>query len=355
MKKIWVLSLLRVGDLLQHRSLLRSLRSLYPSHQINLLINESVFQLGVKVSEADAVFAFPRESLQRILASNERSIHEAVMELENWMRDLNPQAEDLVFNFTHTRLASLLVSLFPCQEKRGPQWSPKGKPLARTWKEMEWERGVGGHWIELAASALRLPIPERIEAMQVSSVLRLGLQIFTSDLKKDWSLQNWWSLAALLGESFPELEVSFLVAPFEVEKLTDAQKYDPRLRVLRWSELEKFVSGLDLLVSGDTSVLHLAVEKGVRSLGLYMGSAQALSSGPYQKDPWVLQASSSCFPCGASSACGQTRHWCGESIKVESVFNELLKSIEGRKNANRIVQSTDPTSPVQSSANHPAL
>ncbi|MEI7973448.1 MAG: glycosyltransferase family 9 protein, partial [Bdellovibrio sp.] len=236
-----------------------------------------------------------------------------------------------------------------------PEWSPQGKALPRTWRELEWERGVGAHWIELAALALDLPLPSRVRVLQDSPVLRLGLQLFTSDPKKDWDLQNWWSLAERLREIFPEIEVSFLVAPFEVDRLTETQNRDPRLRILRWPQLENYLSDLDLLVSGDTSVLHLAVEKGVRCLGLYMGSAQALSSGPYQLNPWVLQASSRCFPCGPSSVCEQTRHWCGDSIKVESVFDELFKYIEGRKNAKLSVQSGDSVPFVKSSANHLAL
>jgi hypothetical protein len=63
------------------------------------------------------------------------------------------------------------------------------------------------------------------------------------------------------------------------------------------SELGRVLSGLDLLVTADTGVLHLAAALGTPTLALFFGPAYGPETGPYGPGHLIYQAEAPCGPC----------------------------------------------------------
>ena len=266
--RILALSLLRLGDVIMHRHLLRSLHAKYGPCEIDLTLNDSVLRSQPRLPEAQKLIAFPRESLQLLLGVNERPILRAIAELEEWIQQVSVQNYDLVVNLAPTKVSSRLMDCFSAASSLSPHLRASDE----------------GHLIESTARALRLPVPARKPA-RMRDVRKIGFQTLTSQASKNWPLENWRKLYDQVSEAFPQVALSVFAAPGEVETLSPFFNAKD-LWVCSWQELENTIDTFDWIVSGDTSVVHLAAEQHVPVLGLYLRDAQ--SSSPYQIGGEVL-------------------------------------------------------------------
>ena len=70
-----------------------------------------------------------------------------------------------------------------------------------------------------------------------------------------------------------------------------------------WPGLVGAVSGLDLLVTPDTGLMHLAAHLGVPTLAFFLSSAWSHETGPYGLGHTIWQAAPPCAPCLESAPC----------------------------------------------------
>jgi hypothetical protein len=71
------------------------------------------------------------------------------------------------------------------------------------------------------------------------------------------------------------------------------------------AELGGLIRRLDLLVSGDTGPMHMAVAVGTPVVGLFFGPASPFDTGPYGSDNVALHANAPCAPCDHNVTCLQ--------------------------------------------------
>lgn len=70
-----------------------------------------------------------------------------------------------------------------------------------------------------------------------------------------------------------------------------------------WEELVPGLAGLDLLITPDTGLMHLAAHLGVPVLALFLSSAWCHETGPYGLGHTIFQAAPPCSPCLESAPC----------------------------------------------------
>lgn len=320
--KILVLSLLRIGDLLQQKPLLRRLREKHPAAEIHILANASVLSARGLFPEVDLWHSFDRDRLQQAVGTAEVNLFAPLRELEELIEELSREHYDQLLNFTHNRLSAQLASLIPATEKRGLL----AEGISFRTFENSWLRHLNDrfgrrdaspfHYVELLAGAFDLGvIPAPVVKSGGDHIL---LQPLTSDAKKNWGLSSWRRLADRLKEQFPGMTLRVLGAPFEAEKLR--QVFDnEELEIADWAGLQSLFPRTALLVSGDTSVKHLAALNGVRVLEIALGSADPAKTGTYAQGAWVLHSTVDCAPCPHSSPCRRLSHLCGEVLPVADV------------------------------------
>jgi hypothetical protein len=103
----------------------------------------------------------------------------------------------------------------------------------------------------------------------------------------------------------------------------------------------------DLLVTGDTSIKHLASAGTTRVIELIVGSADAYRTGSWKSGDFIVSSREACAPCGHSEACHRTSHACATSISVEALANlslsilnrESIDVIRARMVKEKMIQS----------------
>lgn len=74
-----------------------------------------------------------------------------------------------------------------------------------------------------------------------------------------------------------------------------------------WLELMSELAGLDLLLTPDTGIMHLAAHLGVPVMAFFLSSAWVHETGPYGLGHIIWQAAPSCAPCLENAGCPHNR------------------------------------------------
>jgi ADP-heptose:LPS heptosyltransferase len=321
--KFLVVSLLRLGDIIIHRELARSLKRDHPGCQVHFLIYSQFQSVQGLLPEVDHWHYVDRKEIQKILVERNQSPIKAYQLLENLIENLNNENFNLVLNATHNRLSVRIMDLLQAQEKRGVALE-KGRKVQ---DQNQWQtylnenfseiKGSRFHYLEVLQKSLELSfqMPNQAEKRRPQLIL---IQLLT-DAKKNWGLEKFHQLKLKLEAEFPQDRVLGLCSPQEKAEVE---------RVFGWNEfltptLEEAAQLLKearLLITGDTSIQHLAAQQGCPVVSLFLGSADPLKTAPWQLGAWVIQGHSECSPCSHSENCFQPKHLCGDSVSVETVF-----------------------------------
>jgi hypothetical protein len=155
----------------------------------------------------------------------------------------------------------------------------------------------------------------------------IGVQISTSDAKKEWGDDRFieW-ITALSGEATSVMPV-FLVfgALYERERIdlfvSRARQVgaDARAAIVDLETAYSLMDHLTLMVTGDTAMKHLGSASSAPVLELILGSADAFRTGAWKVGDIVLRSREACAPCGHSEKCHRATHACAESLPVHDV------------------------------------
>lgn len=83
----------------------------------------------------------------------------------------------------------------------------------------------------------------------------------------------------------------------------------------------------DILVTGDTGPMHMAVAVGTPVISMFLASAFGFETGPYSEGNIVLQPVIGCGPCNPNKSCG--RPDCHDTIKPELVAYLTIARLKG--------------------------
>lgn len=344
--KILVLSLLRLGDIITHREIARSLRFQHPGCEIHFLIYSQFQSVENLLPEVNKWHFLDRKEIQKILVEREQSPIHAYEKLETLVDQLDSEKFDLVLNATHNRFSVRMMDLLTAQEKRGVAFE-KGKKTA---DQNQWQtylnenfseiKGSRFHYLEVLQKSLELSfqLPKYGEKRKPQLIF---LQLLTSDTKKNWGLQKFHALKKKLEVAFPEDRILGLCSPSEKEEVQ---------KVFAWNEFltpdlheaSQLLKEARLLITGDTSIQHLAAQQSCPVISLFLGSADPMKTAPWQMGAWVIQGQAECSPCSHAAKCHQPTHLCSESLSVESVFalaEGVLKDKEIRISGSQIYRT----------------
>jgi len=143
------------------------------------------------------------------------------------------------------------------------------------------------------ASLTRMHLPPRYQKPKTACrPLRIGFQLGASREARRWPTANFCQLAIALTEQYQDMEI--FVTGSKAEQALEAdfcnavpaevrQRIRPYAGRTNLDELTNLIMSLDLLVTGDTGPMHIAVAAGTRTVSLF-AKANPLHTGPYQ-DP----------------------------------------------------------------------
>ncbi|QDK44139.1 lipopolysaccharide heptosyltransferase-I [Bdellovibrio sp. ZAP7] len=323
--KILVVSLLRLGDIIQQQPLLKALREKNPQAQIHLLINRQFSHVeGLLTGLVDNYHYFDRDSLQRGLGEASFNILWSHHQLDQLVQTLNNENYQQVLNFTHNKLSAYLLGALQVPMKKGlHHFEGKFQGLENPWLRYFNDRFSGVqpslfHYVELLGKSFDLPV-QKAAAMPATKSKQVLFQCLTSDTKKNWGLNNFKKLKETIESSLVDYKVKVLCAPFEKESLK-AYFTDSDLIACDLLGAQEMLKQSCLLVTGDTSIKHLASQLGVPTVEIVLGSSDWTKTAAYSAATEIVSAQVPCAPCSHSQACSQKSQICAEQITVDQVF-----------------------------------
>lgn len=363
--RILVVNLLRIGDIISTLPALKKFRLDHPTAQIDLLINSSFAHMVGVIGYVDRVLLFDRDAIQKSLVDAERPLFEGYDLLKETVDGLNEQGYDRIVNFTHNRLSGWLCGLIQAGEKHGLVFDGTGAvSFGDPWfrflnaqVDIDSGHAINHSDIFLGAAAGWSAEPNRTffdsllsetdrgraecEALLRSALVdgpRLVLQLSTSDQKKEWGDDRFRALVHRLSSHFPRLTVFVLGAPNEVKRIrmfcedlnaTDSAHETAIIPAV--VSLEGAVSLLeesDILVTGDTSIKHLAAAASIPIVELSLGSADVFRTGSWKAGDIIVSSKEPCAPCGHSELCHRASHLCAEGLPAELIAELVIRRMQ---------------------------
>jgi ADP-heptose:LPS heptosyltransferase len=345
--KILVVQLLRLGDIVLSTPVIKGLRELFPDAQIDFLMNKQFEGIVPLLPPIDQVHFFERELIQTALGESNRFVFEAFDRIENLIDQLKFKEYDRVINLTHNKLSAYLVGALRSSEKVGLWMDDLDQPVIHSpWfqhlnSDDQGDDSECFHLVDIykAASGIKpsrigLTLIENEKAKQWVD-LKFGLkkiiavQALTSDPKKNWGVQKYRAAIEMIAEALPQYHFVILGAPFEEKVLRET--FDDL------ESAEVFICDLDVaysvikksefVITGDTSIKHLAAAAKVRCLEISIGSSDIKKTGLYSELGIIIQSKEECSPCPHFSPCHQSDHFCARRISPEIVSVVIVDSI----------------------------
>ena len=168
-----------------------------------------------------------------------------------------------------------------------------------------------------------------------SDKLIIGLAPFATHQPKIWGIQNFRELVTLINTSFEAEFLLFGGGTEEIRSLKEFQTFSGHIHLvageLKLSEELALMGHLDLMISMDSSNMHLASLSGVPTISIWGGTHPAF--GFYalgQPTEYHLQTPASslkCRPCSifGNKPCIYPMPRCMEMVKPYDVLNKLTK------------------------------
>jgi len=168
-----------------------------------------------------------------------------------------------------------------------------------------------------------------------SGKLKIGLAPFATLQPKIWGIQNFRELVLLINAGFQVDFFLFGGGAEEIRLLKEFQQFSPNIHLvageLELSEELALISMLDLMISMDSSNMHLAALSGIPTVSIWGGTHPAFGffaiGQPLAYHIQTPASSLQCRPCSVygNKPCIFPTPKCMEMVKPQDVFKTLLK------------------------------
>ncbi len=348
-KKILIVRLSAIGDVVHVLPALRSLRSNFPDSKITWLVEDKASDILTGHPDIDEVITFPRRKWQRNILKISK-ITNTVFEIFSFYKNLRKDRYDIVIDFQGNLKSGVMTIMTGSENRIGfgkgyckefnylftkYRIRPPRKRMHKIDKNLALLGGLG---IETNFHRPELPV-SRADEKYISKFLRTNIndsfpiivvQPCTSKFGsyKQWPVSNYALLVDKILESY-KANVIFSWGPGEIDVVNEIvmnMKYKALVACETKSikQLIELIRRADLFIGGDTGPLHIASILGVTTVGIY-GPKDPVIYGPYHGKAVVVRKELWCSPC-KKRTCSDPE--CMTSILPEDVFHAVNKLME---------------------------
>ncbi|HLA29176.1 MAG TPA: glycosyltransferase family 9 protein [Syntrophales bacterium] len=344
-KKILIIHLSRLGDMIQSLPAVKLLKEDYPESKITYFGIED-FCIPLKgIPWIDRLVTIFTSDIKGISTEEVDIDIEAFDRLFRNIPELNTQY-DVLINMSHSRGSSYLCKRIKAKEKRGRVFSKENEiMIAGNWGKylfavarnrndnllnlVDLYTGMAG--VKNRPVIRYLPTNPDIDRQCLSRLTKygfdpkrpaVGFQLGASKSMRTWPPEYFFRLGGLLCG---HLDVQIILFGSEEERALAEQFYKSAPFIFidligktTMTDLPSFLKHLNVLVSNDTGPMHIAAAIGTKVVGIFMGTAYFRITGPYGIGHIAVQSNYPCSPCLDSTACVQPL--CRKSISPEMVL-----------------------------------
>lgn len=338
--KILILNLLRLGDVIMSVPVVNGLRAARPDARVDMLTFQGSAGLKPLIPGIHKWWTLDRDELQAGLGRADVPMLTSYSLLQERLDAISAEKYDLIINLSQSNFSAWVAGYLKAGERLGLTFDVKGiAHFYSPWFRYLNDHAEPGdqrvfHHSDIFLNACGLHGGSRdwkmyrttkgdfeADALELDLSSTIVLQMGTSDGKKNLREDAWLDIASDLRDQ----QLIALGAPNE-EANIDA--FVARARQLG-IKVKKAILGLEgalsllsrseLLITGDTSIKHMANAAHCKVLELSLGSSDYRRTGVYKSDSLILQGRASCAPCAHSAGCGRPTHECGLAVNPQAV------------------------------------
>ena len=328
-RRILVLQLCRLGDLIQTTPMLRALRASQPDAHVSLVVLDGFAHAPIPRRLYDELLPFPFGPVTALTAAVPSRWQDAVREVRSFVRRAGLEPYDQIVNVTGSSLSNLLATVIPSNDVQGGTIAADRTRVVRgPWMTYFWAsivaraqgcfnvvdvmtRSAGLHpdgrgpEIEVPQEA-RERMHAWLAGQGVVGAPLIAVQVGASDERKRWPRHR---VAAALDSLPAEWGQIVFVGTKEERALVDEARQAlkrPSLDASGATSVEglgALLSDCRLLLSNDTGTMHVAAAVGTRVVDLSTGPVYVHETGPYGVGHLAVEPTISCFPCAPGSVC----------------------------------------------------
>jgi ADP-heptose:LPS heptosyltransferase len=366
-ENILILSMTRMGDMIQTTPLIKGLKEKYPTAKITLLVTSDFASTVPLIPHIDESIVLNLRQFDNQDDWKDLSWIKIYRYLESSLDDIKGRSFDLLVNLSHSKFSALMVRYlgirdvvgFYCNEfgnrMTGHPWMQyfSVEIFNRNYNEFNlvemFSRSGGvdvkGRTIEVVGPQNQLIDTNLIPSNFDAGDVLIGFQAGSSLEGRRWSAQSFANLADLLIKNLNARILIFGVesenkVAEEIVGLVDNK--DKILNLAGKTDLNQ-LSGLlekcQYLVTNDTGTMHLAAALGTKIVGLFFAHAHPYETAPFSPGHLIFQARISCAPCSYGVHCNNIV--CVDKVQPQYLSSAIESHIQTKSWAPRIDQSSE--------------
>ncbi|TDX59236.1 lipopolysaccharide heptosyltransferase II [Orenia marismortui] len=328
-KRIILIDLLYLGDLIFATPFIRNLRKKYPKAQIDMIVNSNFFDIMEENPYLDNIYAYNKKW--------------SIKESWQFARRLRKNKYELGLNLHGNWRTALLLKVVNPDYSVG--YGAKGRGV---WLDQELSFVEDKHMVETYLKFLEdlgfedfddqgieLAISQEANENMISFLKDhdldsqdklIGLNTGGSWPTKQWTEEGFAELGDKLQNQL-KAKVIFFGGPGDVErvnKIVSLMNTNPIIATGKTTlkELAALAEKCDLFISGDTGPVHVAAAVGTPTIALF-GPSDENKYRPYGKKHQVIENGIECRPCGHHH-CPLKHHNCLEKISADEILDQII-------------------------------
>jgi hypothetical protein len=169
----------------------------------------------------------------------------------------------------------------------------------------------------------------------VNGRVKIVIQPLTSDAKKNLPIRQWLEAIEQIRIFDSKAEIILLGAPNEAAVINQMQfelkekGITVHAAILSIAGAFSLLKKCNQLLTGDTSIKHLAAATDIAVFELSLGSSDLRKTGAYSKNSLILKSKVGCSPCSHNSECIKLSHECSALLTGELVGLAAIKHLHG--------------------------
>ncbi len=358
-KRVLLINITRMGDLVQMGTLLQRLQHEWPGAEVDLVVDQRFAPVARLLPYLRHIVEYDFHRLVDESRAQTKDVVTLYQDMTRWAAPLVEARYDRVVNLTFNRRSGLLTSYVGAKEIRGIAAPKDGdvtifNPWMAYLTDVHHERcfnhfnlvdiyALGGSGSGPFAPLSLTIAPDTAQwarnflaphgGQQTSWV---AVQVGASDPMKAWRAELFGQTLAALSR---QTAVGYVCIGTEEERkaihLTQttyrkAGGTAPLCDAVGKTTLPQLAAVLSqcrLLLTNDTGPMHLAVGVGTPVIDLSVGHVDFRETGPYGPGHWMVQPDLGCAPCGFDQVC--LHHACKDRLVPDQIAALCLHVLIG--------------------------
>jgi len=346
-KKILILNMTRMGDLVQSTPVITGLKKLYPKASITLGVTSLFEEFIKKIPSVDKHVIFDIKQFEKRIDEKKILWIDIYQYLETFLNDLKNNDYDLLINLSHSKLSAFMISFLKVKNLIGFGCNDNGDRITvNPWMQYFGIEPFNRQFnpfnlVEIFTRCAGVsPKENPISLLSNENEKELLKEVFINDTLNDKELliaiqagssvegRRWSSegFAKLVDELVENLNARIVLLGVHSEKKLAAEiiflaKHKNKIIDLTGktniNQLTAVVTRCSYLITNDTGTMHVAAALGTTIVGLFFAHADPYETGPYSPGHLIFQARISCAPCSYAVECNNV-------ICVQKVHSEYL-------------------------------